>query len=334
MDFPRIAITTGEPAGIGPDIIASALLQEYPAAVTVFGDVDVIRHRSQQLGLDCQIQVVNPDYPPIPHKPGRIDVVNIPCGQPVVAGEGNPANSTQVVRCIDQATDGCLSGVFSAIVTAPVHKALVNDAGIAFTGHTEWIAARCKAPLPVMMLADDRMRVCLATIHMPLSAVPAAITQESLTNILRIMDNDLRSLVGLDNPAIGICGLNPHAGENGYLGMEEIDVIAPAIDKLKQQGMNLAGPLPADTIFTAEYLNEFDAILAMYHDQGLPVIKHQGFGGVVNVTLGLPIIRTSVDHGTAFSLAASGQADASSMQSAIEMAISFSNNRAETMASG
>lgn len=324
MNLPRIAITSGEPAGIGPDIIIDALQHQYSADIKVFADADLLRQRAQLLGVECKIDSARNVNKSVPHQSGQIQVLDVPCKHTVCAGKLNPANSEQVIECIRQATDGCLNDEFDAIVTAPVHKAVINDAGMPFTGHSEWIAERCKSPLPVMMLTDASLRVCLATIHMPLSAVPAAITFDSLTDILNIMDNDLRRLTGLERPSIGVCGLNPHAGENGYLGTEEIAIITPVINALKQRGINLSGPYPADTIFTADNLKQFDAVLAMYHDQGLPVIKHQGFGKVVNVTLGLPIIRTSVDHGTALPLAGSGKADASSLRSAIEMAIEFS----------
>ena len=327
--IPGIAISSGDPAGIGPDIVLDALTNErkFDARISVTGDPAVLRDRAAHLGLDVRIREIDFTASVPVHQPGLIHVIPTPVSARVVAGTLNPGNAASVIESIDLATQLCLQGNAGAMVTAPVHKAAINDGGIAFQGHTEWIAKRTGCELPVMMLASPALRVCLATTHIPLSAVPSAITHELLVNILRIMDRDIGKLYGIPHPEICVLGLNPHAGEDGYLGREELDIIVPALNSLKASGLRLTGPLPADTAFTEHHLSRFDAVLAMYHDQGLPVIKHQGFGEIVNVTLGLPIIRTSVDHGTALDLAATGKASASSMISAIRLAIGFAHNR-------
>lgn len=329
-DFlPRIAITAGEPAGIGPDIIIGALQKDYSARITIIGDADVIRARSDQLDTKLVVETIQPDKISPIHRPGHASVMDLRCTGAVVPGKLDQKNVTQVLNSVNIATDACLAGKFDAMVTAPVHKAIINQAGINFSGHTEWIAERAGVSQPVMMLANDSLRVCLATTHLPLAQVPSAISQEMLEHVISVMHADLSSLYKIGAPVIGVCGLNPHAGEGGYLGTEEIEIIIPTIEKLKAQGMSLIGPLPADTAFTQHQLASFDAVLAMYHDQGLPVIKHQSFGEVVNVTLGLPIIRTSVDHGTALDLAASGEANPSSLDSALTLAINFAENSAD-----
>jgi 4-hydroxythreonine-4-phosphate dehydrogenase len=236
------------------------------------------------------------------------------------------ANARYVLNLLDRATDGATAGEFAAIVTAPVHKGIINDSGVPFTGHTEYLAARTHAHLPVMMLASQAMRVALATTHLPLKDVSAAITLESLTEVLTILHHDLVKWWGIEEPRIAVCGLNPHAGESGHLGDEEIRIIGPAIERLAKRGMRISGPVPADTAFVPRILANFDAVVAMYHDQGLPVIKHAGFDTAVNITLGLPILRTSVDHGTALDLAGTGRADASSLASAIALAIDLAPN--------
>ena len=327
LEHPRIVISAGEPAGIGPDIIVQALQSEFEAVIAVVGDSAVITERARQLGMVVNVAEVSASDHLTPHLPGEIPVLSSPCPVSVTAGEIHAGNAVQVIDCINQATDLCISGVYDAIVTAPVHKAAINDGGIEFSGHTEWIADRCGSGLPVMMLASPTLRVCLATTHLPLSRVPAAISSQGLRSVIEIIHRDLSRLYQFDPPRIGVCGLNPHAGEDGYLGMEEIQVISPLLEEMRDEGLHLVGPLPADTAFTREQLNKLDVVLAMYHDQGLPVVKHQGFGEVVNVTLGLPIIRTSVDHGTALSLAASGQASAESMVSSIQLAIQFAKNK-------
>jgi len=258
------------------------------------------------------------------HKPGTLVVEHEPLGKPSTPGRLDAANSRYVLDLLDRAAEGALSGEFSAIVTAPVHKGIIIDSGVAFTGHTEYFAELTRAPLPVMMLASKAMRVALATTHLPLKDVSAAITIESLSQIVTIMDHDLKKWWGIQRPRIAVCGLNPHAGEGGHLGDEEIRVIAPAIKQLAARGVEVSGPLPADTAFVPRILADFDAVLAMYHDQGLPVIKHAGFDTAVNITLGLPILRTSVDHGTALDIAGTGRADPSSLASAIALAIELS----------
>jgi len=285
----------------------------------VVGDIDMLRERSKRLQLE--LEIVN--YRVESVEAHQLPVIHVANHAKVNPSELNRENSASVIAAIDLATDLCLSGEFQAMVTAPVHKGIINEAGIAFSGHTEWIAKRCEAPLPVMMLASDTMKVCLATTHLPLSEVSDAITQSSLKQIINIMHHDISKLYGISSPRIGVCGLNPHAGESGHLGMEEIQTIAPAIAQLSSDGFNVTGPIPADTAFTQSSLKTLDAVLSMYHDQGLPVIKHRDFGDVVNVTLGLPIIRTSVDHGTALDIAGTGEASETSLESAIRLAHRF-----------
>ncbi len=255
------------------------------------------------------------------HTPGTLAVEHHPLRAPAIAGRLDARNGPYVVELLERACDGALGGEFAAIVTAPVHKGAINDSGIPFTGHTEFFADRTGAPRPVMMLATDSLRVALATTHLPLSRVSAAITGELLCEVLEILDRDLARWWGMERPRIAVCGLNPHAGESGHLGDEEIRVIGPAIARMRERGLRVAGPLPADTVFVPRVLADFDIVLAMYHDQGLPVIKHSGFESAVNVTLGLPILRTSVDHGTALDLAGTGRADPGSMTAAVELAM-------------
>ena len=255
------------------------------------------------------------------HTPGTLAVEHHPLRAPAIAGRLDARNGPYVVELLERACDGALGGEFAAIVTAPVHKGAINDSGIPFTGHTEFFADRTGAPRPVMMLATDSLRVALATTHLPLSRVSAAITGELLCEVLEILDRDLARWWGMERPRIAVCGLNPHAGESGHLGDEEIRVIGPAIARMRERGLRVAGPLPADTVFVPRVLADFDVVLAMYHDQGLPVIKHSGFESAVNVTLGLPILRTSVDHGTALDLAGTGRADPGSMTAAVDLAM-------------
>ena len=245
---------------------------------------------------------------------------------PAICGQLNPANSHYVLKTIRMATQGCMDGVFAAMVTAPVHKGVINDAGISFSGHTEFIA-EMTGGVPVMMLATPGLRVALVTTHLPLSQVSAAITPKALTDVIHLLDSDLRQRFGITNPKILVCGLNPHAGENGHLGREEIDLIEPVLNQLRNEGIHLEGPLPADTLFTPKYLDAADAVLAMYHDQGLPVLKHKGFGQAVNITLGLPIIRTSVDHGTALELAGTGKANLGSLKLALQTALDMISSK-------
>ncbi len=319
----RLAITAGEPAGIGPDIILQLACQTtWSAELVVIADPLVLLNRAQKLGLTVRIR----QYPLAadeqrPLQLGDVLVLPIACPDTVLAGVLNPNNAPYVLATLRRAAAGCLSGEFAAMVTAPLHKAVINDAGVPFTGHTEYLAELTKAPLPVMMLTAGQLRVALATTHLPLKNVSAAITWQSLEQVLTILNHDLQTKFGLTNPHILVCGLNPHAGEGGHLGMEEQDTLIPVIRHLQQQGMHLTGPLPADTLFTPRHLKTADAVLAMYHDQGLPVLKNVGFGHAVNITLGLPIIRTSVDHGTALDLAGTGQAETSSLQAAIQLAL-------------
>jgi 4-hydroxythreonine-4-phosphate dehydrogenase len=298
-----------------------------PCELVCLADRNLLAERAQRLGW--RIELRDYDYKAAagirrPHEPGSLVVEHHPLVVPSVAGRLDTANARYVLDLIDRATDGAVSGEFSAVVTAPVHKSVIKDSGVPFIGHTEYLAERTHAPLPVMMLATKGMRVALATTHLPLKDVSAAITIDSLTQIVAILHHDLVKWWGIREPRIGVCGLNPHAGESGHLGDEEIRVIGPAIEQLARRGIQVSGPLPADTAFVPRVLADFDAILAMYHDQGLPVIKHAGFDTAVNITLGLPILRTSVDHGTALDLAGTGRADPSSLASAIGLAIDLS----------
>ena len=317
---PRLAVTPGEPAGIGPDLIIQLSQEPQNAELIVIADKSLILSRAKQLGLEITIKDYDATQIASPNTAGEIKLLNVQCDKPVIAGELDSGNSKYVLETLTVATMGCLSGDFDAIVTAPLHKGIINDAGITFTGHTEFLAGLTKAELPVMMLAADSLRVALATTHLPLKDVSAAITKESLKQVLTILHQDLVTKFGLKSPRILVCGLNPHAGESGHMGMEEIETIEPVINELREKGMNLSDPLPADTLFTPKYLETADAVLAMFHDQGLPVLKHVGFGHAVNITLGLPIIRTSVDHGTALDLAGTGKANTGSLIAAINMA--------------
>jgi len=325
--IPRIALTSGEPAGIGPDICVLLSQLEIAADITVIGDSELLKNRAQQLNIALNIVPYEISQEIQPHFKNQLKVLHIPSNSLVTAGTLNPANSSYVLNTLTCAIDGALSHAFDAIVTAPVHKGVINDAGIAFTGHTDFLAEHTNTPHVVMMLVGSGLRVALATIHLALKDVPAAITQAGLETTIRILHHDLISQFGLKKPRILVAGLNPHAGEDGYLGREEIEVINPVLNKLRAEGMQLIGALPADTLFAKHHLSQADAVLAMYHDQGLPVLKHASFGEGVNVTLGLPIIRTSVDHGTALSLAGTGKIDIGSMLSAINLAIELAGNR-------
>ena len=322
---PVLAITSGEPAGIGPDLCLQIAQQEHANKLVVLADKSLLEQRAAQLGLNIQLhEYTGEQLQPLPA--GHLCVLHIPLNQPVEAGRLNPANSIYVLNLLSRAMQGCQSGEFGGLVTAPVHKGIINDAGIHFTGHTEFFAEQTHTPLVVMMLAGGGMRVALVTTHLALRAVPDAITATLLESVLRIIDRDLAWRFGITSPRILVAGLNPHAGEGGYLGREEIDVIIPVLDKLRAEGFNVSAPLPADTLFTPQRLSQCDCVLAMYHDQGLPVLKHASFGHGVNITLGLPIIRTSVDHGTALELAGTGQADAGSLLEAIQMATEMIRN--------
>ena len=322
--LPRLIVTPGEPAGIGPDLIIRIAQDPLAAQLAVVADPELLTERAAQLGLPLRLVAASDAA----HVPGSLQVHPIDTAAPVNAGHLDPANAGYVLHTLRVAARACLSGAADAMVTAPVHKGVINDAGMPFTGHTEFLAELCGAPLPVMLLAAPKLRVALATTHLPLRAVPEAITREGLTAVLRIVDGDLRAKFGIARPRILVCGLNPHAGEGGHLGREEIDTIIPVLDQLRAEGLDLIGPLPADTLFTAKGLTGADAVLAMYHDQGLPVLKSSGFGEAVNITLGLPIIRTSVDHGTALDLAGTGHADVTSLAAAVRMAATMAAHAA------
>ena len=319
-----IAVTSGEPAGVGPELCVALAARAWPARLGVLGDAGLIRRCAQASGRAVRVCDYDPAVVRAPdERVGVLEVLHVPLARPVVAGRLDPHNAAGVLALLDRAIDGCRSGEFSAMVTAPVHKAVINDAGVAFSGHTEYLAERTGTPRVVMMLVGGGLRVALATTHLPLAAVPAAITARALEETLRIMHADLVTRFGLPDPRILVAGLNPHAGEGGHMGREEIEVIIPLLDRLRAAGMQLLGPLPADTLFVPHTLEQGDAVLAMYHDQGLPVLKHASFGGGVNVTLGLPIVRTSVDHGTALDLAGTGRADPGSLFAAVELAIAL-----------
>jgi 4-hydroxythreonine-4-phosphate dehydrogenase len=314
-----IALTSGEPAGIGPELCLAAARATLPVELVCLADRNMLAERADQLGWPITLR----DYDPNTlraHEPNTLTVLHQPLAAPSHPGRLDKRNARYVLDLLDRAIQGTVSGEFAAIVTAPVHKGVINDGGVPFTGHTEYLAEHTGGALPVMMLAAPGMRVALATTHLPLKDVSAALTIESLLKTATTIDADLRKWWGLPAPRIAVCGLNPHAGEGGYLGREEIDVISPAIQLMRERGINATGPLPADTAFVPQMLEQCDAVLAMYHDQGLPVIKHAGFERTVNITLGIPILRTSVDHGTALDLAGTGRADPRSLMAAIELA--------------
>ncbi len=322
-NLPRIILSTGEPAGIGPDLALTIVQRDLPCQLIVLGDRQLLSERAAQLGLSVRMR----DYQPTleqRQQAGVLTLLHVPVAAPVQAGQLNAANARYVLHMLDRACDGCSSGEFAAMVTAPVQKSVINQAGVAFTGHTEYLAERTGGHLPVMMLTADTLRVALVTTHLPLVQISQAITRNVLQQTLRILHHDLQQRFGIGQPRILVLGLNPHAGESGYLGREEIEIITPVLNELRAEGMLLTGPAPADTAFTPHMLHDADAVLAMYHDQGLPVLKYAGFGNAVNVTLGLPIIRTSVDHGTALDLAGTGKADAGSLQAALNLAIQLS----------
>ena len=316
----RIIVTTGEPAGVGPELALAAALVDWPCELVFAGDPALLAARASLLGLRLQPAEWRTGASPAPHRAGTMPVLPATLTRAAVPGSPDPANARYVLATIDAAADGCLAGRFSAMVTAPVQKSAINDAGIAFQGHTEYLAAKSGGAQPVMLLVAGTLRVALATTHLPLAEVPRRLTRESLEATLTVLERGLRASFGISAPRILVCGLNPHAGECGHLGREEIEVIAPALDTLRANGLSIAGPLPADTAFTPASLADADAVLAMFHDQGLPVIKHAGFGRAVNVTLGLAFHRTSVDHGTALDLAGTGRADPGSLFEAIRLA--------------
>lgn len=324
--IPTLALTAGEPAGIGPDLCVQVAQQPLSCNLVVIADCELLLARAHQLQLPLKLVDVSSTTPG-QHKAGSLQVLPVPLNEPVIPGELNSANARYVLTTLKHAVEACRTGQFDGMVTAPVHKGTINDAGITFTGHTEYLSQLTHSPV-VMMLVGGNMRVTLATTHLPLKDVAAAITADRIESKLRIIQHDLITRFILDKPRIAVAGLNPHAGESGHLGREEIDVIIPVLNKLKAEGMHLIGPIPADTLFNPSQLNQYDCIFTMYHDQGLPVLKHASFGGGVNVTLGLPIIRTSVDHGTALELAATGRAHPGSLLAAIEMATQLARNQA------
>lgn len=321
----RLALTPGEPAGIGPDLTIALAQRGCDDEIVVLADAQLLQDRARDLQLPLRIRDFDPQIPARPLAKSELCVLDIPLRAPCQAGQLEAANGHYVLDTLSRAVDGCVAGEFDAYITAPVHKGVINDAGISFSGHTEFLAERTQTDQVVMMLATEGLRVTLATTHLPLKDVPAAITPESLTTTLKIIQHDLKHQFGIHAPKILVCGLNPHAGEGGHMGREEIEVIEPVLEQLRKQGMNLIGPLPADTLFTPKVLDDADAVLAMYHDQGLPVLKFKGFGQAVNITLGLPIIRTSVDHGTALDLAGTGNADLGSLLTALQYARDMAN---------
>lgn len=321
----RIAVTAGEPAGIGPDLCVMLAHRPVNAQLVVIADADMLRTRAESLNLAIQIKPFEPDLPQTHTGDGTLTVLHQPLNQAAIAGKLDTHNAQYVLHTLETAALGCMHHQFDAMVTAPVHKGIINEAGITFSGHTEFLAELTHTAQVVMMLVgghgESKLRVALATTHLPLKDVPQAITRHSLETTIRILHHDLVQKFGIANPRILVAGLNPHAGEDGYLGREEIDVINPVLASLREEGMNLVGALPADTLFAKHHLKHADAVLAMYHDQGLPVLKHASFGEGVNVTLGLPIIRTSVDHGTALDLAGTGNIEIGSLMAAIQLAI-------------
>ncbi|MER1977658.1 4-hydroxythreonine-4-phosphate dehydrogenase PdxA [Pseudocitrobacter faecalis] len=317
----RVVITPGEPAGIGPDLVIQLAQRDWPVELVVCADGALLSERATLLGLPLSLLPYSPNESAQPQRAGTLTLLSVPLRAPVTPGELNVQNGHYVVDTLARACDGCLSGEFAALITGPVHKGIINDAGVPFTGHTEFFEERSHAAKVVMMLATEELRVALATTHLPLKDVSDAITVDLLDEVITILHHDLQTKFGIAHPHILVCGLNPHAGEGGHMGTEEIDTIIPVLNTLRAKGMNLSGPLPADTLFQPKYLDNADAVLAMYHDQGLPVLKYQGFGRGVNITLGLPFIRTSVDHGTALELAGHRNAEVGSFITALNLAI-------------
>ena len=325
MSQPRLLLNVGEPAGIGPDLCV-ALAQHALPPLVLIGDIDCLRHRALQLGIPVALEPWDPDMP-WPADRHVLAVWPVPLARPCRAGQLDPANAPAVLEGLERAVSLLQAGLADALVTGPVHKGVINDAGIPFSGHTEYLAARCGQSEVLMLLAGRGLRVALATTHLPLRDVAAAINADALERSLRLLQQGLQQDFGLAEPRIRVTGLNPHAGESGHLGREEIEVIAPVINKLQSEGWAITGPWPADTLFTPRFLEDTDAVLAMYHDQGLPVLKYHAFGEAVNITLGLPIVRTSVDHGTALELAGTGRAEIHSLLHAIQAAAEIVRQR-------
>jgi 4-hydroxythreonine-4-phosphate dehydrogenase len=317
---PRLAITPGEPAGVGPDLLVRLAQEPQAAELVAVADPALLTARAAALGLPLRLRSFDPALAPQAPCPGALACLEVPLAAPASPGRLDPANSGYVLETLRRAVAACLAGDVAALVTGPVHKGVINDAGIGFSGHTEFLAALTGGE-PVMLLACPGLRVALATTHLPLAAVPAALNRANLERVLRVLHRDLVTRFGIPVPRILVCGLNPHAGEGGHLGREEVEVIGPVLDDLRAEGLRLEGPLPADTVFVPSRLERADAVLAMYHDQGLPVLKHRCFGTAVNITLGLPIIRTSVDHGTALDLAGTDRADLRSLRAAVRAAL-------------
>ena len=326
MNVQRIVITPGEPAGIGPELVVQLAQRDWPMELVICADPQLLTDRASTLGLPLTLLPYDANLPAQPQQARTLTVLPVALHAQVVPGQLSVANGSYVVDTLARACDGCLSGEFAALVTGPVHKGVINDAGVPFTGHTEFFEARSGTAKVVMMLATEALRVALATTHLPLREVADAITPALLRDVITILYHDLQNKFGIAHPHVLVCGLNPHAGEGGHMGSEEIDIIIPLLEALRAEGMNLSGPLPADTLFQPKYLDRADAVLAMYHDQGLPVLKYQGFGRGVNITLGLPFIRTSVDHGTALELAGQGKADVGSFITALNLAIKMITN--------
>ena len=329
----RLVLTAGEPAGIGPDLCLEWALAEREDEVVVVADARLMRERAKALELDVTVEEWQPDQP-VSCSAGTLSVWSVAEAASCRPGQLDPANGPYVLRTLEAAVEACQLNVVQGMVTAPVHKGVINESGVEFSGHTEFLQEKTGASGVVMMLATEGLRVALATTHLPLREVPDAITGATLNRVLRILDEDLRRYFGTPQPRILVAGLNPHAGEDGHLGREELDVITPALDELRGEGMDLVGPLPADTLFTPHNLEDADAVLAMYHDQGLPVLKYRGFGKAVNISLGLPIIRTSVDHGTALDLAGTGQADGGSLREALATAAFMARQRGQAWQEG
>ena len=325
--LPKLILTTGEPAGVGPDLVLTAAQQPWDAHLIAVGDEALLADRAQALGLNIALTPYSATDTATSHQPGRLPLVHIPLNLPCTAGTTDPENASYVLAQLDLAVNACQSGECAGMVTAPVHKAVINASGIPFSGHTEYLANATGADHVVMLLASDNLRVALATTHLPLKDVPKHLNRPMLERTLRTLHYALHTRFGITTPAITVLGLNPHAGEGGHLGGEEQDIIAPVCAAMLAEGLNIRGPVPADSAFIPNMRTRTDAYLAMYHDQGLPVLKALGFHGAINITLGLPIIRTSVDHGTALDLAGTGAADAGSLRAAIQSAIDLSNNR-------
>ncbi|KEY90844.1 4-hydroxythreonine-4-phosphate dehydrogenase [Candidatus Photodesmus blepharus] len=330
MTIKRIAVTTGEPAGIGPDLVLAQSTQKFPHELIVFSDKGLLTERAQLLGIDVELMDYNSKLKPKTKKAGQLIVAHIPLEHTVTTGKLNKRNSPYVLNILEKAILGCINCEFDAIVTCPIHKGVINQAGIEFTGHTEFFAKKSNTPLAVMMLVTKNIKVALVTTHIPLASVPKAITKDRLEKTIHIIHKELVEKFAIKKPSIYVCGLNPHAGENGFLGKEEIEIITPTLEKIRKQDINIIGPLPADTIFNSKHLQNADIILGMYHDQVLPALKYKSFSRLVNITLGLPFIRTSVDHGTALELAGKKIANIESFKAALIHAIELVDKKTNT----